>query len=89
MIEWHRVFGLYRTSGRHRYAVAVCRSALRLRPKHVHWRVRLACCLISLELPAEAAHQLEVAMHHAVHPIDQRVTRRLWQLVRPVRTLAA
>ncbi len=89
LLEWHHLFVIYREAHRVRHAAAVCRNALRLRPRHVHWRVRLACCLMTLELRAEAAHHLEVAMHHALHPVDQRVTRRLWQLARPEQTLAA
>ncbi len=89
LMQWHTLFGAYRGLGMQRHAVAVCRNALRLRPRHVHWRVRLACCLLAQGLRAEAAEHLHVAMDQAVHPVDIRVTRQLWKLMCPVRTLAA
>ncbi len=89
LMEWHNLFGACRARELPKHAAVICRAALRLRPRHVQWRVRLACCLLRMDMRMEAAHHLEVAMHHAVHPADIRVVRGLWMRVRLVQTLAA
>lgn len=77
LIVWHRLFVVLRRLGRIEDATLVCFNAIQLRPVHVHWRVRLACCLLREGRREEAAHHLAVASRHAVHPNDGDVTRSL------------
>ncbi len=89
LAEWHEEFVRLRAVGDLVAAGEVCRRALRRRRYHVHWRVRLACCLFGQGEHADACKQLEIAHRHALHPIDKQVVERLWQRARYALRLAA